>query len=263
MPIIPVYNQDARRRIAESVRFTENYSRDRRDLLRRGGQSFPIVALTSEEIGPDAIGQAARAEGPAFDTGLDPTPDEEPFDVWNPSGETIAAGRKVIIEPVVLRGYGIGWAIVAPFTGTVESGTVSAVSYQSAPASGYTKPVSALDPIVPIASSSWAGGTPLGFLRGSGHTVVAQVKCRVTATTRISYQGVATGFFLRVNSGTPSSFDIVDSVSAPASPGAFNSVVLTASVPLNPNDYFHIEAYTGGSTITCAESSFSIFGVRE
>ena len=111
---IPIYNSDARRRIRDSVHFTENFSRDHREKLRRGADTPCVVVFTKNAIAQGDIGPCYRATGSAFDSAM--TPLTEEIEAWNP-GPALAANTRVVIEPVALHGVGTMWGIVAPFSG--------------------------------------------------------------------------------------------------------------------------------------------------
>lgn len=111
---IPIYNSDARRRIRDSVHFTENFSRDNREKLRRGADTPCVVVITKTAIAQGDIGPCYRATGSAFDSAM--TPLTEEIEAWNP-GPALEANTRVVIEPVALHGVGTMWGIVAPFSG--------------------------------------------------------------------------------------------------------------------------------------------------
>lgn len=196
--MIPVYNNDARRRIREAVHFTENFASVRRDLLRRGGSSPAIVAITEGSIGANQIGTCRRAQGSAFDSTLTGT--DQTFSVWNP-GDEVEANKTVIIEPVSLQGVGISWAIVAPFAGTGEAPgdaerILTTMEFSGSTPDTYADPTAGWPGGLPYVPVNWALSTLDGAYAKitpssiTGETVYMPGKYLVDVITQIDNAGV-------------------------------------------------------------------------
>lgn len=252
---IHTYNADARRRIADSVRFTENFGRGPQGRNRRSPINPGIVVIVDEAIAAGKIGTAKRAEGPEFDTGSDPGDDS--FDVWNPSEQTVAAGARVVIYPVALKDAGTMWSIVAPFTGTSSGPTGSAVAgflqcveyafAQSVPASLG----SALEPTFNSVPS--LSDPPIFSISGT-----TRFECIAACSAQITFSGVATG---NVIATMQRSEDGTSWTTAQGIQLSSSYLGLTYSSRFEVGDLIRVILWGGPSTIN--RVSMSIFGIKE
>lgn len=247
------YSADARRRIADSVRFTENFGRGPRGQNRRAAFTPGIVVIVDEAIPAGKIGTASRAEGPEFDTGSDPG--EDSFDVWNPSEQTVAAGSRVVIYPVALKDAGTMWSIVAPFTGTSTgpvgssvAGFLHCVEYAFA----QSVPTSLGSALEPTFNSPSVSDPPLFILDGT-----TRFECLAACTAQVVFGGVATG---NVIATLQRSSDGTSWTTAQGIQLSNSYIGLTYSSTFDVGDLLRVIAWGGPSTLN--RVSMSIFGIK-
>lgn len=248
------YNSEARRRIADSVRFTENFGRGPRGQNRRTTLNPGIVVIVDTAIEAGRIGTAKRAEGPDFDTGSDPGTDS--FDVWNPSNQTVDAGARVVVYPVALKDAGTMWTIVAPFTGTTTAG--SSVT-------GYLHSVSyALSQAIPSGSvgsaieltfnSPTSVSTPAIFAIEGSKRFRALVGCNALVTFGGDIVGSGMPIIeLGASKDDGANWSVLDSVQMTQS-----HVSISYAGAFEVDDLIRVRAWGGPSSIT--RTSMTIFG---